>query len=127
MNSNMDSIIYKELSFKIVGIVMNVHKELGYGFLEKVYENAMIVLFRKEKINVQQQAPISVYFKDEMIGDYFADILIENKVILELKSVERIISKHWVQTLNYLKATGIKLAIILNFGKEKLEFERFVL
>lgn len=106
---------------------MKVHSKLGYGFSEKVYENSMIVLFRKEEIPTKQQVPITVYFDDEIVGDYFADILVEDKIILELKSVKNIIDVHRAQTLNYLKATGLRLAIILNFGKEKLEYERLVL
>ena len=106
---------------------MQVHKELGHGFLEKVYENAMMVMFRRNGVRAVQQAPIVVRFFEEVIGDYFADILVEEKIILELKSVEKIINAHKAQTLNYLKATGFHLAIILNFGKEKLEYERIAL
>lgn len=106
---------------------MQVHKELGHGFLEKVYENAMMVLIRREGVKALQQAPIKVMFQGEVVGDYFADILVEEKIILELKSVDRIIDAHKAQALNYLKATGMQLAIILNFGKEKLEYERLAL
>ena len=120
-------ILYKELSYKIIGLAMQVHKELGHGFLEKVYENAMMVMFRRNGVRAVQQAPIVVRFFEEVIGDYFADILVEEKIILELKSVEKIINAHKAQTLNYLKATGFHLAIILNFGKEKLEYERIAL
>jgi len=106
---------------------MQVHKELGFGFLEKVYENALMILLRKEDIPAQQQCPVSVYFQDVMVGDYFADILVDNKIILELKSCEKIINAHRAQALNYLRATKMRLAIIINFGKEKLEFERLVI
>ncbi len=123
----MGKILYKELSYKIIGLAMQVHEELGHGFLEKVYENAMMVMFRCEGVRAVQQAPIVVRFFEEVIGDYFADILVEEKIILELKSVEKIINAHKAQTLNYLKATGFHLAIILNFGKEKLEYERIAL
>ena len=122
-----DKIVYRDLSYKIVGLAMTVHNELGYGFLEKVYENAMMVLFRLDGITVQQQFPIKVQFQGEIIGDYYADILVANKIILELKSIDQIVDIHRAQTLNYLKATGIKLALILNFCKEKLEYERLVL
>ncbi len=105
---------------------MEVYNKLGYGFLEKVYENALMILFQREGIQAEQQVPIKVYFERKIIGDYVADILVENKIILELKSVENIIDLHRAQVLNYLTATGFHLAIILNFGKEKLEFERFV-
>ncbi|MFC1725740.1 GxxExxY protein [candidate division KSB1 bacterium] len=121
---NKEKIIYKDLSYKIVGLAMDVYNELGFGFLEKVYENALMVLLRKAKISSKQQCDISVYFQNEEVGRYCADIIIEDKIILEIKSVEKIIDAHRAQTLNYLKATGIKLAIIINFGKEKLEYER---
>jgi len=119
-------ILYKDLSFKIIGLAMQVHNELGYGFLEKVYENALMVLFRRERIQTKQQAPITVYFYGEVVGEYYADILVEERIILELKSVENIIDAHRAQILNYLKATDLRLGIIINFGKEKLEYERFV-
>ncbi len=126
MDTNEEKILYKDLSYKIVGLAMEVHSKLGYGFLEKVYENAMMVLLRREGIHAKQQAPITVYFDGEVVGDYYADILVEDKIILELKAIEKIADAHRAQTLNYLKATGLRLAILLNFGKEKLKYERFV-
>jgi GxxExxY protein len=123
---NTNKILYKDLAYKIIGSAMIVHSKLGYGFLEKVYENALMVLFRREGIEAKQQAPITVYFEEEVIGNYYADILVEDKVILELKSVEHIIDAHIAQSLNYLTATGLRLAIILNFSKEKLEYKRIV-
>jgi GxxExxY protein len=92
-----------------------------------VYENALMILFRREGIKAEQQAPIKVYFEGEIAGEYFADILVEDKIILELKALEKIIDVHKAQALNYLKATGLRLVIILNFGKNKLEYERLVL
>jgi len=126
MDTNENNILYKDLSYKIVGFAMRVHSKLGYGFLEKVYENALMVLFRRKGIEAKQQAPITVYFEEEVVGNYYADILVEDKVILEIKSVENIIDAHIAQTLNYLKATGLRLAIILNFSKEKLEYKRII-
>ena len=126
MDTNENEILYKDLSYKIVGLAMKVHSKLGYGFLEKVYENGLMVLFRREGIEAKQQVPITVYFEEEVVGNYYADILVEDKVILEIKSVENIIDAHIAQTLNYLKATGLRLAIILNFSKEKLEYKRIV-
>jgi len=129
-----NEILYKDLSYKIVGLAMRVHSKLGYGFLEKVYKNALMVLFRREGIEAKQQAPITVYFEKEVVGNYYADILVEDRVILEIKparhpaggSVEKIIDAHIAQTLNYLKATRLRLAIILNFSKEELEYKRIV-
>lgn len=122
----MTDIVYKDLSYKIIGCAMEVHKQLGYGFLEKVYENALMVLFRKENIEAKQQFPINVYFESEKVGEYFADILVEDKIIIELKTIENIADIHRAQTINYLKGTGKQLGLLINFGVKKLEYERFV-
>ncbi|HWP92208.1 MAG TPA: GxxExxY protein [Thermodesulfobacteriota bacterium] len=126
MNTNEKDILYKELSYKIIGLDMEVHNKLGYGFLEKVYENALLILLPRKDIEAKQQAPIKVYFEGEVVGNYFADILVEDKIILEIKALDKIIDVYIAQTLNYLKATGLQLAIILNFGKKRLEYERIV-
>lgn len=126
INMNEDKLLYKDLAYKIIGLAMKVHNELGYGFLEKVYENAMMMLFKREGMTAVQQAAIAVKFLGEIVGDYYADILVEGKIVLELKSVEKISDVHRAQAINYLKATGMQLAIILNFGKDKLEHERLV-
>ncbi len=126
MKTIRGKILYKELSYKIIGLAMQVHRELGPGFLEKVYENSMMVLFRKENIPAINQAPINVYFESEIVGHYVADILVDERIILELKCIETIANVHRAQVLNYLKATGKQLAIILNFAKKKLEYERLV-
>lgn len=122
-----EKIIYKNLSYKIVGLAIQVWKELGYGFLEKVYENALMILLQENGIEAKQQVAIKVTFHGKVVGDYIADILVENQIILELKAQEKIADIHKAQTLNYLKATGLKLAIVLNFGKDRLESERLVL
>jgi GxxExxY protein len=122
-----EKIIYKDLSYKIVGLAIQVWKELGYGFLEKVYENALMILLYENGIKAEQQVPIKVNFHGKVVGDYIADILVENQIILELKAQDKIVDVHKAQTLNYLKATGLKLAIVLNFGKDRLESERLVL
>lgn len=122
-----DKILYRELSYKIVGLAMKVHTELGYGFLERVYENALMVAFEENGIFAVQQAPIEIIFHDRVIGTFYADILVENSIILELKSQEKIIDINRAQSLNYLKATKLRLAILLNFAKKRLEYERIVL
>jgi GxxExxY protein len=122
-----EKIIYKDLSYKIVGLAIEVRKELGFGFLEKVYENALMIMLEENGIKAAQQVPIKVSFHGRIIGDYIADILVENSIILELKAQERITEIHKAQTLNYLRATGLRLAILLNFGKNKLEHERLIL
>lgn len=118
--------VFKELSYKIVGIAMQVHRELGYGFLEKVYENALMVSFEENNIDARQQFPIKVTFHGHVVGDYFADILVDDSVILELKAQDSISKAHRAQTLNYLKATDNRLALLINFGKSSLEYERLV-
>jgi len=122
-----DRILYKDLSFKIVGLAMQVHRELGPGFLEKVYENALMILFEENGISAQAQLPIQVQFHGRIVGDYIADILVENSIIMELKAHERILQLHKAQTLNYLRATSFRLALLLNFGKASLEYDRIVL
>jgi len=121
------NIIYKEFSYKIIELALEVHNELGCGFLEKVYENALMMLFEREKIIARQQSPTDVYFHDKVIGQYFADILVDNKIILELKTVDIITNIHTAQVLNYLRATGLKLGLILNFGNPKFVYKRLVL
>ena len=122
-----EKILYKDLSYKIVGLAIQVRKELGFGFLEKVYENALMVLLEENGIEAKQQFPIKVSFHGRIVGDYIADILVENQIILELKAQDKIADVHKAQTLNYLRATGLRLAILLNFGKDRLEHERLVL
>ena len=121
-----EKIIYGDLSYKVVGLAMEVHRKLGYGFLEKVYENSLAVLFRREGIEAKQQVAIRVHFEGQEVGYYLADILVAGKIVLEVKAVEGLIDAHRAQTLNYLKATDLDLAILLNFGKEKLQYERLV-
>lgn len=122
-----EKILYKDLSYKIVGLAIQVRKELGFGFLEKVYENALMILLEENGIKAKQQFPIKVTFHGRIIGDYIADILVENQIILELKAQDKIIDIHKAQTLNYLRATNLRLAILLNFGKDRLEHERLIL
>lgn len=122
-----EKILYKDLSYKIVGLAIQVRKELGFGFLEKVYENALMILLEENKIEAKQQFPIKVSFHGRIVGDYIADILVENQIILELKAQDKIIDIYKAQTLNYLRATNLRLAILLNFGKERLEHERLIL
>ena len=120
------NIIHKDLSYKIIELALEVHNELGCGFLEKVNENALMILLERENIPAKQQAPADVYFQGKVIGQYFADILVDNKVILELKTVNAIADVHKAQVLNYLRATGLKLGLILNFAKPRLEYKRLV-
>lgn len=120
-------VLYRDLSYKIIGLAMQAHTELGPGFLEKIYENALMVLFQENGINAHAQYPVKVHFHGRIIGDFIADVLVENSIILELKAQERILPLHKAQTLNYLRATNFRLALLLNFGKSSLEHERLVL
>jgi len=119
--------IYKDLTYKILGAAMDVHNELGCGFLEKVYENSLCIRLKELKLHTESQKAINVIFHDVKVGEYFADIVVENKVILELKTVRKIDEIHEAQILNYLKATGFRIGYILNFANRKLEHRRFVL
>lgn len=121
-----EKILYKGLSYKIVGLAMQVHTELGFGFMEEVYVNALTVLLKEDEIKAMPRFPIKVRFHEHLVGDYTADIMVDDRVLLVVKAHENLSSFHRVQTLNYLKATGLKLAILLNFGKSKLEYERLV-
>jgi len=127
MHTNKPKILHQELAFKIIGLAMQVHSKLGCGFLEKVYENSLMVAFRKANISAVQQSPITVLFEEQEVGTYYADILVEEIIILEIKTVNEISEAHKAQALNYLKATGLNLAIILNFANNRLEHRRIVL
>ena len=102
-----------------------MYNALGYGFLEKVYENALLLELRRRGLQVEQQTPIKVYYAGQVVGEYFADLLVEGKVIVELKAAEAISPAHEAQLLNYLKATGISVGLLLNFGPRP-EFRRKV-
>lgn len=122
-----EKILYKDLSYKIIGLAMQVHTELGFGFLEKVYENSLMILFEESGIRAVQQVPIAVPYHGRIVGEYVADIVVDNSIILELKALDRIAEIHKAQTLNYLKATSFRLALLINFEKYRLEYERLVL
>lgn len=123
----MNQFLHKELTYTIIGLAMEVHKKLGSGFLEKVYENSLMVLLRRENIQARQQYPIKVFFENELVGEYFADIEIDEKIIIELKTVDSLTNNHYSQLLNYLKATNYKVGLIINFSNKSLEYKRFVL
>jgi GxxExxY protein len=116
-----------DITYAINGAVFEVNKVLGPGFLEKVDENALLSELRSRGLSVENQTPIEVFYKDECVGEYFADILVEDKVIVELKTAERIEKIHEAQLLNYLKATGIQVGLLVNFRHEKAEIKRLVL
>ena len=115
-----------KLSEKIIGSAFEVSNVLGAGFLEKVYENALKVELGISGLDVRQQAPLDVRYKDELVGEYFADILVEESLIVELKAVKSLNDIHFAQCLNYLKGTGLKLCLLINFGKSRIEIKRIV-
>ena len=123
---NADEHRLNELSGKIIGAAFEVSNVLGAGFLEKVYENALNKELNLKGLKTQQQAPLKVYYKDELVGDYFADILVGNEIIIELKTVKEFDEIHIAQCLNYLKITGLKLCLLINFSKPKVEIKRIV-
>ena len=116
----------KELTYLINGAVFEVNKVLGPGFLEKVYENSMVVELKKRYLKAQAQEPIKVKYKGEIVGEYFADIVVEDRIILELKAVESLKKIHEAQLLNYLNATDCKIGLLINFAYPKAEIKRFV-
>ncbi len=116
-------LLHKEVSDKIIKTFYKVYNKLGFGFLEKVYENAMMIELRRAGLSCLKQQPIKVHYEDAVIGDYFADIIVENCVIIELKASEGIVEEHELQLINYLKATDKEIGLLLNFGK-KPEFRR---
>jgi GxxExxY protein len=116
MNADIQDFKHTELTEKIINIFYRVYNKLGYGFLEKVYENAMMIELKKEGILAIAQAPIRVLYDNEIIGEYYADILVEDKVIVEIKAARQLAEEHEAQLLNYLKATDIEVGLLLNFG-----------
>jgi GxxExxY protein len=102
-----------------------VYSELGFGFLEQVYENALALELRGKGLNVRQQASVEVHYKGQVVGDYRADLLVPGKMVIEIKSVPQLVSAHEAQLLNYLRATGVRVGLLLNFGP-KPQFRRRV-
>jgi len=100
---------------------------LGHGFLEKVYEKALIIELNSRGLIVRNQVPLRVIYKEEIVGEYFADLLVEGRVIVEIKAVRHLLKEHQAQLLNYLKATGIQIGLLVNFTRNKAEIKRMVL
>jgi GxxExxY protein len=113
----MTEYLYPGLTKLIIQCYYQVYNSLGYGFLEKVYENALMIELSKKGLMAEKQKPIKVFYRNVMVGEYFADIVVEDKVILELKAAETIVQEHEFQLLNYLKATRIEIGLLCNFGK----------
>lgn len=114
---------HSELTGKILGAFFQLHKEMGYGFSEKVYQSAFAILLEELGLVVELQKPIKVYFHNKVVGEYIADMIVNGVVLLELKAIENLADVHSAQLLNYLKSTEIEVGLLLNFGPEA-EFRR---
>jgi GxxExxY protein len=116
---------HQDLTAKIIECAYKVHNKLGFGFLESVYQNALMIELDKAGLSAEPQAPIKVFYDDRIVGDFIADIIVEDKVILELKSVKELHPAHEAQLTNYLKATGIEVGLLINFA-ESVQIKRRV-
>lgn len=122
------SLIYQEESFRIIGKCMEVHNELGHGFLEIVYKDALEIVFNRDHIFYQREKEYPVHFQNTILPHRFsADFVVYDRIILEVKSCKAITDEHLAQTINYLKVTQNKLGLLINFGRGKLEYKRLVL
>ena len=117
-------LLYEELTGKILSVCFEVMNELGSGFLESVYEKALLIALEQKGIKSQNQAPLTVKFRGKIVGEFYADILVEDKIILEIKAVRALLPEHQAQLINYLKATNKEVGLLINFGKPKLEYKR---
>jgi GxxExxY protein len=117
---------HKELTEKIIGCAYQVYNKMGYGYLESVYEKSLLIELRKAGLEAQAQIPITVHYDDEIVGEFVADIVVKNLIILELKSVRRLVKAHEVQLVNYLTATRKDIGLLINFGEQHVEVKRKV-
>jgi GxxExxY protein len=115
-----------DITYIINGAVFEVNKVLGHGFLEKVYENALMIELKQRGLTVENQVPITVRYKGEVVGEYVADLLVEGRVIIELKTVDKIEKLHEAQLMHYLKATNMPIGLLVNFKHPKAEIKRII-
>ncbi len=123
----MEQYLYRDLSYSIIGAAMEVHRALGAGFLENVYEQALAYELTLRQIPFSRQMPVVVQYKSVTVGNYRSDIVVDEKIILEIKAVAALVAAHESQAHHYLKATGFRLALLLNFGTESLQIKRIIL
>jgi GxxExxY protein len=121
-----DEAYFKSITEQIIGCAYKVANCLGVGFLERVYENALSYELQKVGLKVNQQAPVSVNYEGIVVGQYYADLLVQDDVIVELKAVKSLDPNHFSQCMNYLKASGKKVCLLINFGAQKIEIKRIV-
>ncbi|MCK4255921.1 GxxExxY protein [candidate division WOR-3 bacterium] len=117
---------YEKLTEKIIGCAYRVYNNMGFGFLESVYEKCLLIELKKAGLSAETQYPITVYYDNEVVGEFLVDILVGSQVILELKSVRRVIRAHEIQLVNYLTATKKDVGLLINFGEKKVEIKRKV-
>lgn len=116
--------IHEKITQRILGACFDVSNELGCGFLESVYARAVMIALNDVGLNAKSQVPLKVMFRKQVVGDFCPDILVEDEVIVELKAVKALAPEHVAQVLNYLKATGLKVGLLVNFGTSKIEYRR---
>lgn len=121
----MERMKHEELTAAILKCCFEVSNELGSGFLESVYEKALIVALAQTGLPIQAQVPLKVTFRGVIVGDFFADLIVENKILIEIKSVSKLTSDHKAQVINYLNATGFEVGLLVNFGTSRVEYFRF--
>ena len=115
---------FEELTHKIIGCAYNVFNELGFGFLESIYKKAMIIELAKNKLKVEAEKPLKVYYDNQIVGDFFIDLYVEDKVIVELKSVQNLVKEHEVQLVNYLQGLQKDIGLLINFGPSGVDVKR---
>jgi len=120
-------LIHHELTREIIGSAMEVHRTLGYGFLESVYEEALAIEFELRNVPYEKQKSIDVFYKGRQAKEFICDFLVDGKVLVEIKAVTQLTKVEEAQLINYLKATGIKAGLLINFGEKSLKHKRFVL
>lgn len=120
-------LVHEDLTGQIIGAAIEVHNTLGSGFLEKVYENALVAELRLRGVKVEPQKSLKVFYKSTLVGEYQVDILVDDSIIVELKAVDRLTDIHQAQVLNYLRATNLKVGLLLNFYGPRLAWKRLVL
>ena len=119
-----DVMVVDDITEQVIGACFEVSNELGVGFLESVYEKALLIALLNKGLKAKRQVPVKVFFRDQCVGDFFADIVVEDELILELKVVKSLSPEHLAQGINYLRATGFKTALLINFGNRKVEYRR---
>lgn len=115
---------YQDITHKIIGCCFEVINELGAGFIESVYENALLIELQEKGLHAEAQVPLNVFFRKQNVGHFISDIIVEGVVLLELKAVKKLLPEHQAQVINYLKATGLEVGLLINFGSAKLEYKR---